>query len=257
MPEDWGAEALVADTALPAEITPSPNIGDRAVGKTLDMIILHYTGMVSGAAALDWLCREEAQVSCHYLVFEDGTLHQMVAENKRAWHAGKSYWRGETDINSRSIGIEIVNPGHQYGYVDFPDAQMECVVALVADICGRHAIPAANILAHSDIAPMRKEDPGERFDWQRLHNAGLGVWIEPSPVKAGDCLQLGDKNARVLAFQEMLHTWGYGVECNGKFDALTHACTVAFQRHFRQQNIDGIADFSTVETLKRLLKLEI
>ncbi len=251
--ETFFADTLIADTGLVDFLAPSPNIGERPKDKSLDIIVLHYTGMKTAQGALDWLCREEAQVSCHYFVFEDGRIAQLVAEKYRAWHAGKSYWHGETDINSRSIGIEIANPGHEFGYVDFPDAQMKSVVALVSDIFLRRKIPAANILAHSDIAPMRKEDPGERFDWKMLHDAGLGNWFEPHPICKGDVLQLGDVGSKVADYRTMLRRYGFEIEADEKFDTFTQVCTTAFQRRYRQQCVDGIADISTIETLRKLL----
>ena len=219
----------------------------------MDMVIVHYTGMPDADLALNWLCGEEGQVSCHYFVFEDGRINQLVAEKDRAWHAGKSSWKGNIDINSHSVGIEIANRGHQHGYVDFPAVQMNSVVKLVQDIVQRNKIPNANILAHSDIAPTRKDDPGERFDWQLLYQAGLGNWIAPSSIIAGDNLEIGAKGEDVRRFQKMLHKLGFGIVINGEFDALTLACTKAFQRHYRQQKVDGIADPSTRDTLRRLL----
>ena len=234
-------------------MAPSPNIGERPKGKALDIVVLHYTGMKTGQGALDWLCREEAQVSCHYFVFEDGRIAQLVAEKYRAWHAGNSYWHGETDINSRAIGIEIANPGHEFGYVDFPDVQMKAVVALVGDISKRRKIPAAKILAHSDIAPMRKEDPGERFDWKMLFDAGLGKWVEPHPICEGDVLRAGDVGDKVRDYRAMLRNYGFEIEAGNIFDTFTQACTTAFQRRFRQKCVDGIADISTIETLKKII----
>ena len=159
MPEGTG-QNFKADSSLVANLNTSPNFNERRDGTILDMIILHYTGMKSALAALSWLCNEGAQVSCHYLIDEEGEITQLVAEEKRAWHAGQSCWKGVRDINSHSIGIEIVNPGHQYGYTDFPQTQMDAVVALVGDISQRHQIAPQNILAHSDVAPMRKRGPG-------------------------------------------------------------------------------------------------
>ncbi len=242
-----------ADSRLVKQIAPSPNFGERKGVKSPDMIVLHYTGMKTAQGALDWLCAEESQVSCHYLVLEDGDIVQLVAEDKRAWHAGKSCWHGEHDINSRSVGIEIANPGHEHGYVDFPRVQMVSVVELVGDIVKRNSIPAAGIVAHSDIAPLRKEDPGERFDWQMLHRAGLGVWVEPVALCEGAVLQSGDKGSRVLAYQQALKQLGFAIDLTGEFDASTRACTIAFQRRYRQTRIDGVGDLSTVKTLARVL----
>lgn len=153
--------------------TPSPNFDDR--GRDVDTVIVHYTGMVSGTAALERLCEPAAKVSAHYLVEEDGRVYQLVPEEKRAWHAGVSSWRGEADTNARSIGIEIVNPGHEFGYRDFPDAQIASVIGLLRAIKGRHNIAPARVLGHSDVAPNRKEDPGELFPWGRLAKEGLAL----------------------------------------------------------------------------------
>jgi N-acetylmuramoyl-L-alanine amidase len=217
------------------------------------MLVLHYTGMKDPATTLRWLLSDASQVSCHYLVQEDGEVVQMVAESRCAWHAGKSVWEGATDLNSASIGIEIVNPGHEWGYRSFPDSQMTSVTALCADIVSRHGIAPHRVLAHSDIAPLRKEDPGELFDWKRLFEAGVGLWVEPAPIGGGRFLARGDHGQPVEALQAMLALYGYGVSVDGRFDDLTAAVVTAFQRHFRQERIDGIADRSTIETLRTLV----
>jgi N-acetylmuramoyl-L-alanine amidase len=253
MPDDWRHAA--ADYRFVEANISSPNYNERRDGILPDMVILHYTGMENADGALNWLCQEKAQVSCHYFVYEDGRIVQLVGEDKRAWHAGQSCWKGETDINSRSIGIEIANPGHQFGYVDFPEAQMDSVIKLVGDIVARHAIPAADILAHSDVAPTRKEDPGERFDWRLLHAAGLGIWVEPSPIIPGEKLALGECSEEVKNFQSGLGELGFEIAASGDFDDLTFYCTKAFQRHFRQEKVDGIDDLSTIDTLNRLLEI--
>ena len=157
---------------------PSPNHGPRRDGAAIDMLILHYTGMTTAAAALDRLCDPKTEVSAHYLIDEDGTVWRLVPEDRRAWHAGRAYWAGETDINSRSIGIELVNPGHEHGYRVFPEPQMTALIALSQGILSRHPIPPHRILAHSDVAPDRKLDPGELFDWRRLAMAGIGLWSD-------------------------------------------------------------------------------
>jgi N-acetylmuramoyl-L-alanine amidase len=236
-----------------AEVRVSANFGPRRDGKRPDMIILHYTGMRSGAEAEAWLCDPASDVSSHYLVHEDGRIVQMVREADRAWHAGKSSWQGETDVNSRSIGIEIVNPGHGLGYEDFPDRQVDAVTALCRDIARRHTIPPERILAHSDVAPGRKIDPGEKFPWQRLAAAGTGHFVEPSPLCAGNSLALGAYGGTVEEVQSMLGIYGYGVEISGRYDPLTKIVVEAFQRHFRPERVDGIADVSTIGTLRRLL----
>jgi N-acetylmuramoyl-L-alanine amidase len=217
------------------------------------MLLLHYTGMESAEAALDWLTREESKVSCHYLIDEEGRITQMVRESERAWHAGQSLWSGETDLNSCSIGIEIHNPGHDFDYREFPEAQMRAVIALCSDILARHAIPSHRVLAHSDIAPGRKRDPGEKFDWRMLAEAGIGLWVPPAEITNDGALGPGDENASVLEFQEQLAAFGYGVETTGTYGRGLESVVQAFQRHFRPARVDGIADASTRETLKRLL----
>ena len=228
----------------------SPNIEPRRGNVRPDMIVLHYTGMESALAARVWLCDARSKVSSHYLIDEAGEITQMVGEEMRAWHAGVSAWEGDTDINSRSVGIEIHNPGHQLGYRDFPAAQMEVVIALCRDIASRHSIAPRRVLAHSDVAPVRKIDPGEKFDWQRLKAAGIGHWVAPSPWRGGPTPNAGDE---IAALQSKLARYGYGVEVTGNCDGQTQAVVQAFQRHFRPARVDGIADPSTVETLDRLL----
>jgi N-acetylmuramoyl-L-alanine amidase len=243
-----------ADSPLVAEVVPSPNHKERVGNGRPDMIVLHYTGMATGAAALERLCSLDApQVSSHYLVYEDGRILQLVPEARRAQHAGVSSWEGETDINSRSIGIEIVNPGHDLGYPDFPDRQIDAVIALCRDILRRRPIRADRVVAHSDVAPSRKQDPGEKFPWARLHAAGVGHWVGPAPLGNGDGLAQGDSGAGVAELQALLAQYGYGIPSIGQFDQPMHDVVAAFQRHFRPARVDGIADASTVETLRRLL----
>ena len=173
------------------------------------MVVLHYTGMKTGEEALARLCDAEAKVSSHYLVEEDGRIFRLVPEERRAWHAGKSFWRGDTDINSASIGIEIVNPGHEWGYRAFPDVQIDSVIALLSDIRERWEIPDGRILGHSDVAPSRKEDPGELFPWKRLAMAGHGLWFEPEAAP-GVGLTIGDDGAgRVRAAGVVCNRLGY------------------------------------------------
>jgi N-acetylmuramoyl-L-alanine amidase len=231
----------------------SPNIEPRRNGRPVDLLVLHYTGMESAEVARDRLCNPRSGVSAHYLIDEAGGITQMVGEDMRAWHAGVSSWHGETDTNSRSIGIEIHNPGHTLGYRDFPLPQMRSVIALCRDIFTRHDIPASHVLAHSDVAPGRKIDPGEKFDWAMLHREGIGQWAEPAPIDVGPRLGPGESGEVVLRLQALLSSYGYGVELTGEFDLQTKAVVGAFQRHFRSARIDGIADRSTVETLRSLL----
>ena len=236
-----------------AKVRPSPNFGARKDGKKTTALVLHYTGMKTAKGAEDWLCADESQVSAHYLVYEDGTVVQMVREVDRAWHAGASYWHGERDMNSVSVGIEIANPGH-HGYLDFPDAQIEAVIKLCRGIIRRHRIAPEMVLAHSDIAPGRKVDPGEKFPWRRLAEKGIGNFAEPSPVQGGRFLSPGEKGQPVEALQAMLALYGFECPVTGVYDADTLRGVKAFQLHFRPERVDGIADFSTIDTLHRLLK---
>jgi N-acetylmuramoyl-L-alanine amidase len=240
------------DTGLPARLRPSPNHNDRA--GPVSLLLLHYTGMASGEEALQRLCDPRAEVSAHYVVDEDGSILQLVPESRRAWHAGRSYWKGERDINSRSIGIEIVNPGHENGYRPFPDAQVQSVIELARDICARHGIAPHDVLGHSDVAPERKEDPGELFPWDRLAAAGVGLHVAPEPVSGGRFFQLGDGGQPVEALQSMLALYGFEMPITGVFDERTRAAVAAFQRHHRRERVDGIADMSTIATLHRLLQ---
>ena len=235
-----------------AKVLASPNHGPRR-DREPDAIVLHYTGMATGAAALARLCDPASDVSAHYVVEEDGRIFQLVPEAFRAWHAGKSYWAGETDMNSASIGIEIVNGGHDFGSPPFPDAQIEAVIALCRDIAGRHDIPPQNILAHSDIAPGRKADPGERFPWAKLAAAGVGHYVPPHPPGDDKGLSLGDEGATVWDLQRKLVAYGYGLEVTGVYDEATQNVVTAFQRHFRPARVDGSADLSTRMTLRDLL----
>jgi N-acetylmuramoyl-L-alanine amidase len=232
---------------------PSPNFGPRTKGPPR-MIVLHYTGMPTGEAALERLRDPEAEVSAHYMVEEDGRIFRLVAEERRAWHAGKSSWRGEADVNSASIGIEIVNPGHEFGYRPFPEPQVAAVFALVADIRTRWTIEDVDIVGHADVAPDRKEDPGELFPWKRLAEAGQGLWAEPASAPGGE-MQEGQEGAAVFALQAGFTRLGYDLPPDGKFDAHTAAVVRAFQRHWRQDKVDGVADGETRARLIALLKM--
>ena len=185
-----------ADSSLVADVKPSPNYGERVGGRAVDMILLHYTGMPDADGALARLCTDGSEVSAHYVVMEDGRIVQCVRETLRAWHAGVSSWAGETDINSCSIGIEIVNRGHDWGYPDYPSRQIAAVTALCRGIMLRHKIPARRVLGHSDVAPTRKKDPGEKFPWQSLAASGVGLWVPPAPQTAGDLLEYRRRGRR-------------------------------------------------------------
>jgi N-acetylmuramoyl-L-alanine amidase len=208
--------------------------------------------MPSTEAACRWLCDPASQVSCHYLVDEQGLITQMVAEEMRAWHAGISTWKGESDINSCSIGIEIANPGHEFGYRAFPAPQIASVIDLCRSIISRHPIPPERVLAHSDVAPMRKEDPGELFPWHALQKAGVGHWAPPDPIVAGESWRLGDAGSAVTRLKRRFGKYGYGLSETDAFDEETAAVVRAFQRHFRTELVDGVADVSTLRTLERL-----
>ena len=241
------------DSPLAAHFLPSPNYGDRR-GRRPDCLILHYTGMPTAEAALALLTDPTSEVSAHYFVWEDGRIFQLAPERARAWHAGRSFWRGESDLNSVSIGVEIVNPGHDGGSPPFPDSQIAATIALARDILSRWTIPPERVLAHSDVAPGRKRDPGEAFPWRRLWEGGVGRWVEPAPLSGGALFRPGEEGPPVRALQAMLALYGYGVEISGVYDRRTRAVVEAFQRHFRPERVDGEADASTVATLKALVE---
>ncbi len=246
--------ALVPDSKLVDTVHASPNFEPRRCGVQADMLLLHYTGMKSAAKAIDWLSRPESRVSCHYVLDEHGVVTQMVAEAHRAWHAGLACWHGETDINSLSIGIEIHNPGHDDGYPEFPEMQMRRLEALCGDIVQRRRIPPERVLAHSDVAPKRKIDPGEKFDWARLARHGIGHWVAPEPLHPDACgTPTGDAGPAVVEVQRRLLSYGYALPQTGAFDAETRIVVAAFQRHFRPARVDGLIDRSTAVTLDRLL----
>lgn len=215
---------------------PSPNQDDRPAGMPIDTLVLHYTGMQTGAAAIARLCDAEARVSSHYVVEEDGTVWRLVPEARRAAHAGVSWWRGHTALNGRSIGIEIVNPGHEWGYRPFPPVQMDAVQALCRGILARHPIPPRHVVAHSDVAPARKQDPGELFDWRGLAASGIGLW--PGEADVAD-----DRGAPAL-----LAAIGY--EPGIPEDVALRA----FQRHWAQDAVTGVADGGTMSALRRVAR---
>jgi N-acetylmuramoyl-L-alanine amidase len=242
-----------AESSLVTDVVPSPNHGERRAGCTIDMILLHYTGMPDANAALEKLCSPQSELSAHYVVFEDSRIVQCVPEGRRAWHAGVSSWAGETDVNSCSIGVEIANPGHDNGYPDYPRRQIAAVIALCRGIIARRGIPADRVLGHSDVAPGRKRDPGERFPWQLLHESGVGHWVKPAPMVEGLRLSAGDRGEAVGVLQSQLRQYGYGLDVTGLYDDATGAVVTAFQRHFRPALCDGVADESTLATLRALL----
>ncbi|MBV9248958.1 MAG: N-acetylmuramoyl-L-alanine amidase [Acetobacteraceae bacterium] len=217
------------------------------------MLILHYTGMKTSQAAIERLRDPEARVSSHYVVDEDGTVLRLVPEERRAWHAGVSFWRGHTELNNRSVGIEIVNPGHEFGYRDFPVLQLAAVCDLCLEILSRHAIPSRNIVAHSDVAPDRKEDPGERFDWEGLARNGVGLWPEGVPdLGTGGAVR---DAASMREVRRALAEIGYRVAPGGVLDPALASVLRAFQRHWRQEAINGQADVGTVARLQAVARL--
>jgi len=239
--------------SLPIANRPSPNFNERPQPAPIDILVLHYTGMESAEAAIARLCDPASKVSAHYVVAENGDVLRLVDENMRAWHAGVASWAGISDVNGRSIGIEIVNGGHDFGSPPYPDVQMRSVEGLCQEILARHPIVPRSVVAHSDIAPERKADPGEWFDWASLSRAGVGLWVEPVSIVEGPVLKRGDRGDPVSELQFQLANYGYGVEVLGVFDARTEAVVRAFQRHFRPERIDGVADLSTIATLRLLL----
>ena len=257
------------------EAKPSPNFNDRK--HPIDMLVFHYTGMETGQEALDRMCDAAAEVSAHYMIWEDGRVVQLVGEDKRAWHAGVSSWQGDTDLNSRSIGIEIVNGGHDWplpGNVlpPFPQAQIEALIELSRGILDRWDIPGSRIVGHSDIAPARKADPGEHFPWDQLARAGIGLWpltnsenpaVPPDIVTTGRFLQepqiigrglgpsdgKGDDKGAVRRIQAMLASMGYDLPETGTYDAATEAVIRAFQRRWVQDRVTGHADITTLQRI--------
>ncbi len=216
---------------------PSPNHDARTPGVPVDILVLHYTGMKTADEALARLCDPEAKVSAHYTIGRDGRVFVHVPEDRRAWHAGVSHWAGESNINARSIGIELVNPGHEFGYVDFAPPQIAALIDLAQAILSRHPIPASRVLGHSDVAPARKEDPGERFPWQQLAEFGIGLWPKGP----------GGREAP----PEALARYGYGLPPHT--DVPLRAVIAAFQRHFRPAEVSGIWDGECAAALAALL----
>ncbi|HLY06558.1 MAG TPA: N-acetylmuramoyl-L-alanine amidase [Rhizomicrobium sp.] len=225
----------------------SPNFDPRPAGTPIDILVLHYTGMRTAEEALVRLCDPEAKVSSHYTVDEEGRVYRHVDESKRARHAGVSWWAGERDVNSRSIGIEIVNPGHEFGYLPFPEPQIAAVIQLARDILERHPIPPHRVVGHSDVAPARKMDPGELFPWDALAENGVGLY--PTDAQVAEFVTLASQTT----FASMLASYGYGVSPD--IDIPLSTVVTAFQRHFRPERVDGIIDADCEARLRALLRL--
>ncbi|MCJ9429492.1 N-acetylmuramoyl-L-alanine amidase [Kordiimonas marina] len=229
---------------------PSPNFNVRPADAAVDTVILHYTGMETAEAALARLTDPKAEVSAHYLIDEDGRIVQMVEEEHRAWHAGVSIWQGRENLNHTSVGIELVNPGHEFGYRAFPDAQIEALLALLAGIRERHKIPVSRYLGHSDIAPHRKADPGELFPWGRLAREGFGLW---SDVEGSDTRPLPDEavtGEALVKLNKQLGIVGYHMEDKDSFGAAAQSIVRAFQAHWRPETVSGLYDYGTAAILR-------
>jgi len=216
---------------------PSPNFDDRDA--EIDTLVLHYTGMQTGGDALDRLTDAASKVSAHYLVEENGDIFHLVKEDKRAWHAGVSSWRGATNLNARSIGVEIVNPGHEFGYEPFPPPQMEAVGVLAGEIVDRYSISPRNVVGHSDIAPLRKSDPGELFDWRGLAAKGIGLWYDDAVARDNG------RKVSIAEYRHDLEEIGFEVDEGEAYDDQLVAVITAFQRHWRPAKVDGVVDWET------------
>jgi N-acetylmuramoyl-L-alanine amidase len=247
-------KTFTPDSSIASDVIASANYGDRNKDRAPDMILLHYTGMPDVEGAIAKLCTAGTDVSAHYIVLEDGRIIQCVPEAKRAWHAGEASWAGEEDINSCSIGVEIINRGHDWGYPDFPLRQIAAVIALCRGIMLRRKVPSHRVLGHSDVAPARKKDPGEKFPWHSLANSGVGHWVQPASIVRAETLKLGTVSNDVRDLQQALARYGYAVPISGTYDTATMEVVTAFQRHFRPIRVDGIADHSTLITLQALLE---
>lgn len=234
---------------MPSQSYTSPNHNERDPALPLKYIVLHYTGMKTAEEALERLCDPASKVSAHYVVDDNGRLYNLVADERRAWHAGKSFWAGIEDINSASIGIELTNPGHQFGYRAFWPAQMIVLKQLLRDLIAGHKLDATTcLLAHSDVAPDRKEDPGELFPWQDLAEEGLGIWPKTTPADYG--------HAEDDEVQDMLRAVGYGCPNTGVYDRAMRAVVLAFQRRFEPENLTGTPERETIARLRALIRMQ-
>ena len=228
--------------------SPSPNFENRPPSVSVNLLLFHYTGMKSASEAIARLCNPNSKVSAHYLIDEVGNIFSLVEENKRAWHAGVASWNDDVDINNISVGVEIANPGHEFGYSRYPERQMVAVETLSIDIIKRHSIRAARVLAHSDVSPSRKCDPGELFDWERLAAAGIGIWPKMLPVSVD--FEIGS----IRQCQKQLKMIGYGLKITGVLDELTRDTILAFQRHWLPNRLTGKFDVETVWRMESVLR---
>ena len=228
--------------------SPSPNFENRPPSVSVNLLLFHYTGMKSASEAIARLCNPNSKVSAHYLIDEGGNIFSLVEENKRAWHAGVASWNDDVDINNISVGVEIANPGHEFGYSRYPERQMVAVETLSIDIIKRHSIRAARVLAHSDVSPSRKCDPGELFDWERLAAAGIGIWPKMLPVSVD--FEIGS----IRQCQKQLKMIGYSLKVTGVLDECTRDTILAFQRHWLPNRLTGKFDVETVWRMESLLR---
>lgn len=233
----------------------SPNVNPRPEGAAIDLVILHYTGMEDGPSAIKRLRDPEARVSCHYVVEEDGRVFRLAEERMRAWHAGVSFWGGITDVNSHSIGIEIVNGGHDFGLPDYPPAQIAALIDLLSDILDRRKLHPVRVIGHSDVAPARKDDPGEKFPWTQLHAAGVAIAPKIEEHSRHVLYAPGVEDAGVAGVQQALGAIGYGVTVTGVLDKATQCVVRAFQRRFRQDRIDGALDLQTLALIAEVERI--
>lgn len=238
--------------------TPSPNWNERPVivgdAVTIDTVILHYTGMKTGTEAIERLCAPESQVSAHYVIEEDGIMHQLVEVQRRAWHAGVSAWQGRSNLNDTSIGIEMVNPGHEFGYRSFPEPQVESLLGLLQHLKERYSIPAARFIGHSDVAPDRKQDPGELFPWQQLATRGFGLWADCERNDKTIMAKRGMMGPEIASLNKSLRNIGYSVSPSEEFSKETHDALLAFQRHWRPEEVSGLLDRGTFNALANIEK---
>lgn len=249
-------EKTVSDALTPENVVrfPSPNWNERPCepksGKAvIDTVILHYTGMQTGQEALERLCSADAEVSAHYLIEENGDIYLLVDPERRAWHAGVSAWQGRHNMNDTSIGIELVNPGHEHGYRAFPECQVERLEALLGYLKARFDIPTNRFVGHSDVSPDRKQDPGELFPWRRLADQGFGVWANCTTKDATIIAKEAMVSAECPALNVLLATIGYSVPQGEIFSRGTFMALSAFQRHWRPSNVDGQLDSETKAVL--------
>jgi N-acetylmuramoyl-L-alanine amidase len=233
----------------------SPNVNPRPEGAGIDFVILHYTGMEDGPSAIKRLRDPEARVSCHYVIEEDGRVFRLAEEHMRAWHAGVSFWAGIADVNSHSIGVEIVNGGHDFGLPDYPPAQIAALIDLLSDILDRRKLHPVRVIGHSDAAPARKDDPGEKFPWTQLHAAGVAIAPKIDEHSRHVLYAPGVEDEGVAGVQQALAAIGYGVAVTGALDEATQCVVRAFQRRFRQDLIDGALDLQTLALIAEVERI--